>query len=273
MIALAASGAAFAAQDAENLARLVNAYRETPGLCQGQPKLTAPPLRLELVLSQVHVVTGTFLEQALADRNYPVESAQSINVTGPEDATGAFAVMEQRYCPVLLDKRFTAIGAMHVGNEWQVVLARPQVPVKLGSQRETGQAILDSVNAVRATGRTCGERSFGPAAPVLWNAELAQAALAHSEDMASHHYFNHRGSDGSFVGERTRRVGYNWHRVGENIASGVRSPEDAMTGWLDSPGHCANLMDPGFTEMGTGYAINPISKAGTAYWTQVFGRR
>jgi uncharacterized protein YkwD len=273
MIALAASGTAFAAQDAENLARLVNAYRETPGLCQGRPKQTAPPLRLEPVLSQVHVVTGTFLEQALADRNYPVESAQSINVTGPEDATGAFAVMEQRYCPVLLDKRFTAIGAMHVGNEWQVVLARPQVPVKLGSQRETGLAILDAVNAVRATGRTCGERSFGPAAPVVWNAGLAQAALAHSEDMASHHYFNHRGSDGSFVGERTRQAGYNWRRVGENIASGVRSPEDAMAGWLDSPGHCANLMDATFTEMGAAYAVNPISKTGTAYWTQVFGRR
>jgi uncharacterized protein YkwD len=53
----------------------------------------------------------------------------------------------------------------------------------------------------------------------------------------------------------------------------LRSPEEAMAGWLDSPGHCANLMDPSFTEMGAGYAVNPNSKAGTAYWTQVFGRR
>jgi uncharacterized protein YkwD len=273
ILALAASGAASAAPDGETLARLVNAYRETPGLCQGRPKPAAAPLRLETVLSKVHVVTGTFLEQALEDRGYPVERAQSISVTGPGDATAAFAVMEERYCPVLLDKRFTAIGALHSGNEWQVVLARPLAPVKLDSQRDTGQAILDAVNAVRATGHACGDRSFGPAAPVTWNAELAQSALAHSEDMAHRHYFNHRGSDGSLVGDRAHQAGYNWRRVGENIASGLRSPEDAMAGWLDSPGHCANIMDPGFTEMGAGYAINPNSKAGTAYWTQVFGRR
>ncbi|MGZ5198170.1 MAG: CAP domain-containing protein [Telluria sp.] len=273
MLALAACSQARAAPDAESLARLVNAYRETPGLCQGRPKPAAPPLQVEPALSRVHVVTGTFLEQALEDRGYPVERAQSITVSGPEDLTAAFAVMEERYCPVLLDSRFTAIGALHTGNEWQVVLARPQPPARLGSQRDTGQAILDAVNAARAAGRSCGERSFGPAAPVVWNAELAQAALAHSDDMARHHYFNHRGSDGSFVGDRTHQAGYNWRRVGENIASGVRSPEDAMAGWLDSPGHCANLMDPAFTEMGAAYATNPNSKSGTAYWTQVFGRR
>jgi uncharacterized protein YkwD len=270
---LAASGSALAAPDGENLARLVNAYRETPGLCQGRPKPAAVPLRVEPVLSTVHVSTGTFLEQALDDRGYPVERAQSITVTGPEDATAAFAVMEERYCPVLLDSHFTAVGALHTGNQWQLVLARPLPPVKLASQRATGQVILDAVNAVRATGYTCGARSFGPAAPVTWNDELAQAALAHSQDMASHHYFNHRGSDGGFAGERAHQAGYNWRRIGENIASGLRSPEDAMAGWLDSPGHCANLMDPSFTEMGAGYAVNPNSKAGTAYWTQVFGRR
>jgi uncharacterized protein YkwD len=273
LAALATSCSAAAAPDGENLARLVNAYRETPGLCQGRPKPAAPPLKLEAALSQVRIATGVFLEQALEDRGYLVERAQAITVSGPENASAAFAVMEERYCPVLLEKRFTAIGALRSGNEWQLVLARPQAPVRLASERDTGQVILDAVNAVRATGRTCGERSFGPAAPVTWNDELAQAALAHSEDMAAHHYFNHRGADGSFVGDRAHRAGYNWRRVGENIASGLHSPEEAMAGWLDSPGHCANLMDPSFTDMGAAYAINPNSKVGTAYWTQVFGRR
>jgi uncharacterized protein YkwD len=268
-----AAGTALAAPDAENLARLVNAYRETPGLCQGRPKPAAPPLQVEPALSRVRVVTGTFLEQALEDRGYPVERAQSITISGPGDAAAAFAAMEERYCPVLLDKRFTAIGALRTGNEWQVVLAQPQAPVRLGSQRESGQAILDAVNAVRAAGRTCGDRKFGPAAPLLWNDELAEAALAHSDDMARRHYFEHRGADGSVVGDRAHQAGYNWRSVGENIASGVRSPEDAMAGWLDSPGHCANLMNPAFTEMGAGYAVNPNSKYGTVYWTQVFGRR
>lgn len=270
---LAPAANAGAAPDGESLARLVNAYRETPGLCQGRPKPAAAALQVEPVLSQVHVVTGTFLEQALEDRGYPVERAQSISVTGPQDAPSAFAAIVEHYCPLLLDNGYTAIGALHAGNEWQVVLARPRPPIHYGSQRDTGQAILDAVNAARAAGRVCGEQRFGPAPPVTWNDELAVAALAHSDDMARHHYFEHRGSDGTVVGDRAHKAGYNWHRIGENIASGARTPEEAMQGWLDSPGHCANLMNPSFTEMGAGYAINPNSKIGSAYWTQVFGQR
>jgi uncharacterized protein YkwD len=59
--------------------------------------------------------------------------------------------------------------------------------------------------------------------------------------------------------------------VGENIASGQRTVEDAVASWLDSPGHCANIMNPAFTDMGAAYAIDPRNRNRTAYWTQVFG--
>ena len=71
--------------------------------------------------------------------------------------------------------------------------------------------------------------------------------------------------------DRATAAGYRWVRVGENIASGQRTVEDAVASWLDSPGHCANIMNPAFTEMGAAYAINPQSRNRTAYWTQVFG--
>ncbi|HCJ28080.1 MAG TPA: hypothetical protein DHV63_01935, partial [Pseudomonas sp.] len=57
---------------------------------------------------------------------------------------------------------------------------------------------------------------------------------------------------------------------GENIAAGQGSAEQAVSSWLASPGHCQNIMNPGFTEMGAAYATNPRSAA-TIYWTQVFG--
>jgi uncharacterized protein YkwD len=44
-----------------------------------------------------------------------------------------------------------------------------------------------------------------------------------------------------------------------------------MQGWIDSPGHCANLMAPIFTELGAAGYTNPDSTYGT-YWTQAFGR-
>jgi uncharacterized protein YkwD len=48
------------------------------------------------------------------------------------------------------------------------------------------------------------------------------------------------------------------------------SADRAVQGWLDSPGHCANIMAPNYGEMGAAFAVNPQSKPGV-YWVQVFG--
>jgi uncharacterized protein YkwD len=45
-----------------------------------------------------------------------------------------------------------------------------------------------------------------------------------------------------------------------------------VSDWLGSPGHCANIMNPAFTEMGAAYAVNPANENRTPYWTQMFGR-
>jgi uncharacterized protein YkwD len=44
-----------------------------------------------------------------------------------------------------------------------------------------------------------------------------------------------------------------------------------VAGWLSSPGHCANLMNPRYTEMGAAYGLNSARKSTYPYWTQVFG--
>jgi uncharacterized protein YkwD len=59
--------------------------------------------------------------------------------------------------------------------------------------------------------------------------------------------------------------------MGENLAGGQLQPEDAVAGWIKSPEHCANLMNPAFTEMGSAYAVDPGSEMGV-YWAQAFGR-
>jgi uncharacterized protein YkwD len=135
----------------------------------------------------------------------------------------------------------------------------------LPGQREAGNSILAAVNAARANARSCGEQNY-PAAPALaWNASLADAALAHSRDMAAQRYLSHQGKDGRDVADRAAQAGYRWLRIGENVAVGQETPEDAVAGWLASPGHCANIMSAGFTEMGAAYGVNQAR----AYWTQV----
>ncbi len=87
--------------------------------------------------------------------------------------------------------------------------------------------------------------------------------------MARHSVLAHEGSDGSSPAQRIARAGYLWHKVGENVASGPTTPEEVMDGWLASPGHCENLMDPDFSEMGIAYTVDPRSASGV-YWAQVF---
>ena len=97
---------------------------------------------------------------------------------------------------------------------------------------------------------------------------LAGVAFGHAADMAQHNYFEHQDRSGRSPAERVRAVGYQEKLVGENIAYGPKSAEEVVQGWLDSPGHCENIMDPRFAEMGIAYAAGRASRRGL-YWVQL----
>ena len=125
--------------------------------------------------------------------------------------------------------------------------------------------MLQLVNNVRAKGCKCGEDNMPPVNPLTWNTLLAQAALAHSHDMNVNNYFSHTGLDGSTPGDRITKAGYIWKSYGENIAWNYPDEQTVMNAWLQSEGHCKNIMDADFKEMGSGHD--------GAYWTQDFGSR
>jgi uncharacterized protein YkwD len=101
--------------------------------------------------------------------------------------------------------------------------------------------------------------------------QLGSAAQLHSADMACNNYFSHTGLDGSTVGVRATRQGYNWSFIAENIAAGYGSPEAVVEGWMNSPGHKANILNANAVEVGIGYAYSDNSTYGV-YWTAVFGK-
>lgn len=263
------------ADGAAQLTTLVNAYRMAPDNCMGRAAAPAAALAPHPALARVRIGPATFTELALEAAGYAAERAVSVSVTGPQTPAAAMAVLQEKYCSTLLDSRFAAIGSYREGNEWTVILARPAPPLPSDTfpdWHEAGKAILAGVNAARAGARSCGNRQFAAAPPVSWNPQLGEAALAHSRDMAARRYFSHRAKDGSLPADRATRAGYAWQRVGENIAFGQSTPDEAVAGWLDSPGHCANIMNPGFTEMGAAYGVAAEQRSGIVYWTQVFGR-
>jgi uncharacterized protein YkwD len=111
-------------------------------------------------------------------------------------------------------------------------------------------AILEEVNKVRKAGCKCGEDYMPPVPPLTWSNNLETAAVRHAADMSDHSVFSHDGTDGSTLGDRISATGFQWHLIGENIAYGYSTVENAVQGWVNSPGHCSNMMEAGFNEMG-----------------------
>lgn len=134
------------------------------------------------------------------------------------------------------------------------------------------QPIVDS-----AVPNLAGDVSFGNllndvraqngAPPVTFDARLNDAAQSHAEDMLENNYFAHQGLDGSTVGTRVQAEGYNFARVGENIAAGYRSEQTVLNGWVNSPGHQRNNVDPEFEEFGLGY----VRDGNDTRWVLVLG--
>lgn len=130
--------------------------------------------------------------------------------------------------------------------------------------------MLGLINASRVEARMCGADVRGAVATLAWNSELAAAAELHSNDMASNNFFSHIGSDGLEVPDRADGVGYVWRAIGENIAAGQLDQGEVHQGWIDSAGHCRNIMNEVFTEVGAACVSDPNSDFGN-YWTVVFG--
>lgn len=136
------------------------------------------------------------------------------------------------------------------------------------------QELLELLNAARSTPRQCGSQFFGAAPSVAWDQRLATAAGGHSQDMATYDFLSHTGSDGLTVGIRAQSAGYQWRAIGENIAVGFNSPQAVLGAWLNSPGHCRNIMNSGFTEIGVASARNDSALYGQCarWWTLVVAR-
>jgi uncharacterized protein YkwD len=274
LVAAVLLGAASAhAQNDSRLVALINAYRAAPDACGGARAAPVRSLKSSPALGRVRIGPGAFPEYALERVGYDAAQVEVIYTRGAQDADDVMETIRQPYCRVLLNAAYSDIGASRQGDEWTIVLARPLLPITLPEQSVVGREILAAVNAARAVPRTCGTRDFGAAAPLAWDDAWGAAALAHSRDMAARRHFAHQGSDGSEVATRATRAGYSWKLIGENIAAGQPTAREAVAGWIESPGHCANLMNPAFTGMGAGYAISRAKMPGFVYWTQVFGAR
>lgn len=171
-------------------------------------------------------------------------------------------------CVHLANRDYDEVGHASRGRALWVVLAKRFAPPLAAEYAKVSGEMLQEVNRARTSARRCGAHAMPAAPPLLAEARLDAAAREYAQLMASADRFDHIGTDGSSAADRVRRTGYAWRLVGENLAAGPTTVGETVQGWLDSPGHCENLMDARFTQMGIGYAVNPASRQGV-YWVQV----
>ncbi|MFJ6829920.1 CAP domain-containing protein [Pseudomonas sp. NPDC090964] len=257
------------ANEESQLVQQINAYRSQVQRCGDQGSQELPPLTSDTRLVLPANSAGD-LQQALARAAYPMVNVQAISLSGPKDAAAAMRAVSESFCRVVLDPQYVDIGVSNTGQDWRIVLARPLLSSGRGDWQTEGKQVLSLINAARAQPHQCGTQAFTATTALTWNDNLAGAANSHTRNMANGNFFDHLDHDGRTPGDRAELAGYTAKTVGENIAAGLDTPRKVVDGWLASPGHCANLMNPQFRELGAAYAMDPKSDAGI-YWTALFG--
>jgi uncharacterized protein YkwD len=144
---------------------------------------------------------------------------------------------------------------------------------------------LFAINKARSTQQNCGTGgAFSATTALLWNEKLYKSSYEHTQDLISSQTFSHFGSGSasdwtgtvlgksSVLDERIETYNYKWKTIGENIGAGtlIDTAEKMVDKWLKSDNHCANLMNPNFTEVGM-VLIKDENSLYTHYWTQNFG--
>jgi uncharacterized protein YkwD len=135
-----------------------------------------------------------------------------------------------------------------------------------GSNSAFAQQVVSLINQERANAGLSSLSVSG---------SLSSAAMGHSQDMAENNFFSHTGSNGSDLAGRLAAAGYSFSTAGENIYAGGGSndsPYSAVSSWMGSEGHRANILSSAFTEIGVGYWCNTNSEY-EGYFTADFGRR
>lgn len=113
------------------------------------------------------------------------------------------------------------------------------------------------------------ERAKQGLSPLTMTTELNQAAQIRAEEISTQYDIQHTRPDGSSCFTVLDEMNIKCNYAGENIAGGYTSPEAVVQGWMDSPDHRANILDPYFTKIGVGYYKNDTNVY-VYYWSQFF---
>ncbi|MFF7640366.1 CAP domain-containing protein [Streptomyces canus] len=256
--------------DAATFLTLVNSARATAG----SPPVTLDPRLTEAARAHASAMAsagglgvegadGVSVFQRLTAAGYAYLTVGEHLVSGPRNPSELveYCLRTERPRRTLHDPAFSHVGLAHADGRsgdtyWTALWAGPLTPDAL------------TRTADEVVGLTNRERARAGLPPLAVDPLLARAAQAYSTDMAVRAFYSHTSPEGTQPWDRAAAAGSARRSIGENIACGQRSAAEVVEGWMNSPGHRANILKPDFTHIGIGFAGG--GPAGT-YWTQLFG--
>jgi uncharacterized protein YkwD len=131
--------------------------------------------------------------------------------------------------------------------------------------------VLTLVNQRRQAGATCGGVAKPAVGKVDLDTRLRCAARKHSKDMAVNNFFSHTGTGNTQPWDRMKSAGYSYNAAAENIAANQTTAAAVMNTWMNSTGHCNNIMNGSYKKLGVGYYYRASGATYKHYWTQNFG--
>ncbi len=168
----------------------------------------------------------------------------------------------RRLSPLLLAIALAAAG----------LSGRAQAEALTNCSAASVEDALRQINEARARGAVCRRSGeVATAAPVQWSERLAAVALMQAREQAALNRMGHRDTQNRGLGERLRLLGYRFGSAVENVAVGYPAAADVFGAWLESEGHCENLMNTKVVEFGLAChdGANADSPGEGRYWALV----
>lgn len=262
--------AAAAAGHGAEVVRLVNLERKKAGL---------PALRAESQVAAASAThAGAMAKHACLDFDCGGHTVdERLSLAGYRAQSSKFFIVSSNTAPaqvvrgmmskswgrdIILNPEFHHIGAASHGGYWAIGFAAPA----LDDMDALAVEVLRLTNAAR------GKHGL---APLALNPELNRSAQFHADFMAGNDCFDHKCRREPELSKRIDNTGYVWRAIAENIAAGQTSAAEVVEGWMNSPGHRANILNPAYSELGVGYTL--LDRDGGKvtmrhYWVQNFGR-
>jgi uncharacterized YkwD family protein/spore coat assembly protein SafA len=181
---------------------------------------------------------------------------------------GAHAAGTSRYTVVSGDSLWKIAVKHEIGLD-EIIAANPQIenpaliyPGQIINVPTLDKGVLDyETEVIRLVNEI---RAKNGLAALKYNWELCRVARYKSQDMKDRGYFSHTSPTYGSPFQMMKSFGISYKTAGENIAMGYKTPRAVVDGWMNSPGHRANILNSSFTEIGVGYV------SGGNYWTQMF---